>query len=95
VSIGDTAVLSLDIEASAACRLAIDYRVHYVTKTSRLGPKVFKWAEKSIAKGESIKLTKQQAFEDHSTRTHYPGQHLIEVTINGRVKASAAVTLTR
>jgi len=95
IKLNGSTVLTLDVRSNAASRLAIDYKVYYVTKSGRLSPKVFKWAEKSIAKGDTITLTKKHAFIDHSTRVHNPGQHLIEVTINGRVKATAAVTLTR
>lgn len=95
IKLNGSTVLTLDVRSNAASRLAIDYRVHYVTKSGRPGPKTFKWTEKSIRKGDTVTLTKKHSFADRSTRVHYPGKHLIEVIINGVVRASANVTLMR
>jgi len=37
-------------------QLAIDYRLHYITSTGKLSPRVFKLSEKSINAGKSITL---------------------------------------
>jgi len=75
-------------------KLAIDYRVHYVKASGKTSPKVFKLAERTIAPGETIDLTINQAFADLSTRRHFPGEHRLEVIVNGRILAGTRFRLT-
>lgn len=92
--IGSVVTFSLNLKSTSKSKqkLVIDYRVHYVKANDSISVKTFKWAEKYIGKNES--LSKQHSFKNMSTRKHYPGRHLIEVLINGKVAAKKSVRLT-
>ncbi len=69
--------------------LMIDYAIHYMKANGRQKPKVFKAAKKNIAPGETIVIEKTRSFKKINTRPFYPGQHTIEIQINGRWVARA------
>jgi 3-methyladenine DNA glycosylase AlkC len=74
--------------------LAVDYVVHYVKASGKTAPKVFKWAQLSLAAGATAVLTKTQVIKDFTTRRHYPGLHRVELQINGQRLAEAAFELS-
>jgi len=74
-------------------KVRIEYRVHYVKAKGRTSQKIFKISEKTVHVGTHA-ISRKQAFSDLSTRKHYPGQHLIEVVINGVSMAQTAFNLT-
>lgn len=95
VKIGVVATLFLELKSTSKSKqkLVIDYRVHYVKNKGALSVKTFKWAEKLINKSDKLSLTKQHSFKNMSTRRHYPGEHLIEVLVNGKVAVKKIVRL--
>ncbi len=95
VSIGGGVAFGFSITSTAKKKqkLAIDYKLHYVKKNGKSSPKVFKLAERTIGPGERIDLTIRQAFADLSTRKHFPGEHGLEVVVNGRSVAEARFVL--
>lgn len=66
-------------------KLMVDYRIHYAKKSGALLPKVFKLKELSLKAGESISISKKQRFQDFTTRKHFPGNHRLEILVNGVV----------
>jgi len=64
-------------------RLVIDYAIHYVKKSGATSAKVFKWAERDLAPGENLVLEKTQQIRDFTTRVHYPGDHAVDLLVNG------------
>ncbi len=97
VKIGGEFAVSADItsQAKKSQKLAIDYVVHYVKKNGKPSPKVFKFAEKRIKPGETLSLATKHSFREMTTRKHYPGDHSIELVINGEVVGSATFKLTQ
>lgn len=75
---------SLVSTCSSSQRLVVDYVVHYVKADGSARPKVFKWRTVDLAPGETLVLEKTQRIQDFSTRRHYPGQHRVQLQINGR-----------
>lgn len=75
-------------------RLAIDYVVHHVKANGTLAPKVFKLTTRTLAPGESATIGKRHSFKPISTRTYYPGEHALELQINGRTFGRSTFTLT-
>lgn len=73
-------------------KVRLEYIVHYVKSTGRTSPKVFQIKEVKLAPGTHA-VTRKHSFRDLSTRKHYPGSHIIEVVVNGEVKAGVAVEL--
>jgi hypothetical protein len=73
-------------------KLAIDYRIHYCKSKGRT-VKTFKLRECSLKAGGSVSVKKTISFADLSTRKHYPGGHLFELLINGKVGYSVSFRL--
>lgn len=63
------------------CR--IEYRVYYVRKAKAYGSKIFKISQKPIPPGKLV-INRKQHFKNLSTRKHYPGEHFIEIILNGK-----------
>lgn len=61
----------------------VDLRVHFVKASGERSPRVFKGAELDLGPGERRRVRKTISLAQHSTRTHYPGEHLVEVLLNG------------
>ena len=58
-------------------------RLNFVKASGSTTPKVFKGAELEIPPGETANVRKTISLAQHSTRTHYPGTHPVEVLVNG------------
>jgi 3-methyladenine DNA glycosylase AlkC len=63
--------------------LMIDYVVHLVRANGQLTPKVFKLTKKVLAPGETVTITKKHSFRQVTTRKYYPGEHAVEIQVNG------------
>jgi 3-methyladenine DNA glycosylase AlkC len=89
-SIGDSVTFTLDLsnDGSAMQQLLIELRVHFVKANGRPSPKVFALKELELRPHRSVQLTKAISLAQHTTRTHYPGQHRVEVLVNGRPSAT-------
>lgn len=64
-------------------KLVIDYAIHYVKQSGSASAKVFKWKELTLAPGETLALAKRQRIQDFTTRKHHPGEHAVELLVNG------------
>lgn len=95
IKLGDRITLSFTVvsEAARAQHLAIDYAIHYRKANSGTSRKVFKLKEVELPAKDALPLSKSQRIMDFSTRKHYPGEHVVEVQVNGRVLADAAFWL--
>jgi len=96
VTVGDRVQLTLVLRSTSRKPqpLLIDYAVHHVKADGRTSPKVFKGWKLTLAPGEARTLTKSHSFAPVTTRRYHAGEHPIEVSINGRVVARAAVRLS-
>jgi 3-methyladenine DNA glycosylase AlkC len=85
VAIGEKLTFSFEIESTgeAAQKLMVDYVMHLVRTRGKRTQKVFKLTKKTIAPGETLAIAKRHSFQQMSTRKYYPGQHAIEIQING------------
>lgn len=73
--------------------LMIDYAIHFVKANGKRAPKVFKWKDlKSHAAG-GLEASRKHAIKPITTRVYYPGEHMIEIMVNGRSVAQAEFTL--
>ena len=97
--IGTAMEIAVDLTAPDAGEGAdhpviIDYAVtfHRPTRATR---KVYKLAVKTLKPGQSLRLSKQHKLPaDASTYRIYPGDHLVEVMINGQVRAKSVISLS-
>jgi 3-methyladenine DNA glycosylase AlkC len=89
-SIGDSVTFTVDLsnEGSITMPLLIELRVHFVKANGRSSPKVFALKELELQPHGFVRLTKAISLAQHTTRTHYPGEHRIEVLVNGRASGT-------
>jgi len=87
LSLGEGQNMSFTVTSTGTVpqKLAIDYTVHYVKKSGKRAPKVFKLKELVLAAGATENVAKSQTFENFTTRTHYAGRHDVDILINGKV----------
>lgn len=71
----------------------LDYAIHHRLKDGRLSPKVFKGKAVTLLPGEALSVERRHAFRPITTRVYYPGEHRIEILVNGESLATAAFTL--
>ncbi|MEM7355001.1 MAG: DNA alkylation repair protein [Acidobacteriota bacterium] len=72
----------------------VDLRVHFVKANGSTAPKVFKGGELELGPGEQAVVRKKISVAQHSTRTHYPGRHTVEVLLNGTAHPGGGFDLT-
>lgn len=66
-----------------SARLSIDYTVHHQKAHGRTSGKTFKLAVRQLAPGETAEISKTHSFRLITTRKYYPGEHEIELLVNG------------
>lgn len=95
LQLGETLVFSFDLvsEKDTVQKLVVDYIIHYCKGSGERSPKVFKLKELNLLPEQTVQLSKTQVFRDFSTRKHYPGVHLIEIQVNGKVMGEVTFDL--
>lgn len=93
VSVGDNLDWSATLTSGADQRLRVTLRVHFLKANGQHSPKVFALADQAVTKGEKLNLKKRVSFRPMTTRTLYPGEHRIEVVVNGIARASRSFVL--
>jgi 3-methyladenine DNA glycosylase AlkC len=95
IRLGDRIIVSFTVVSEAARdqQLVIDYAIHYRKANGGTSRKVFKLKEVELPAKGVLSLNKSQRIMDFSTRKHHPGEHVVEVQVNGRVMARAAFEL--
>ncbi|MEP3332990.1 hypothetical protein [Sedimentitalea sp.] len=95
VAIGDVLPLSVALQSATGARALIDYVFWRRKANGDLTPKVFKLKQVELPAGKVVNLRKTQRLKgDATTFRLYPGQHRVELQINGRVLAEATFELT-
>jgi 3-methyladenine DNA glycosylase AlkC len=64
-------------------KVAIDYVVHYRKASGTLAPRVHKLTVRTLGPGETVTATRRQSFAPLTTRRYYPGDHALELQVNG------------
>lgn len=85
VTIGETlsftgSVRNLDAEPA---RLVIDYVVHHRKANGTLTGKTFKLTTRTVEPGETYELRREHSFRVLTTRRYHPGEHAVELQVNG------------
>jgi 3-methyladenine DNA glycosylase AlkC len=86
VLLGDT--LHFEVEMSSQEKhndtsLMVDYILHFQKANGTLAAKVFKGCIKTLPPGDSFIYKGKHSLQMRSTRTLYPGKHLLEIQVNG------------
>lgn len=93
IAIGGQVRLDLTLTASQATPALVDYRVHFQGAKGVRAPKVFKWTTRTLEPGSPLLLSRRHRFQHASIRRLFPGEHRLEVQVNGRVRAAATIAL--
>jgi 3-methyladenine DNA glycosylase AlkC len=85
VEIGDKVRIEVGLlnDSEGEARALVDLRVHFMKSLGTTSPKVFKGAELAIGPKDTATIRKTISVAQHSTRKHYPGEHSVEVLLNG------------
>ncbi len=73
--------------------VAIDYSIGFQRSNGSISPKTFKLASRRLASGESVVVSKTHSFRRITTRTYYPGPHVVTVQANGTRSPEADFTV--
>lgn len=86
IKIGEAIKFSFVLENYSAqvIKYIVDYAVWHKKANGKITSKVFKLKSSSIAAKEIITIEKNHSFKPVTTRVYYPGEHKIEILINGR-----------
>ncbi|MFI5609113.1 DNA alkylation repair protein [Amycolatopsis sp. NPDC051903] len=74
--------------------LVVDYVVHHRKANGTTTPKVFKLTTKTLAPGAALPLERTHSFRLITTRVYHPGQHSLELQVNGTSLGKADFELT-
>jgi 3-methyladenine DNA glycosylase AlkC len=85
--------LSLESGSTQKQALIIDYVIHHQKANGKTSPKVFKWKVTHLLPNKRLDITKKHAIKKITTRKYYPGEHRVEVMINGKSFAAASFEL--
>lgn len=66
-------------------KIVVDYIVHFVKANKGTAPKVFKLKTFTLPANKELAIAKSHHLKRVTTRTYYPGVHLLEIQVNGRV----------
>jgi hypothetical protein len=71
----------------------LEYVVYYVKAGNKQSPKIFQITETAFEPSKTYSFKKEQRFQDFTTRKHYPGEHKIAISVNGKEMAVASFNL--
>jgi 3-methyladenine DNA glycosylase AlkC len=97
VRIGEKVMLHIELTAQAGHasdqRLEVDYLVHHIKANGSTSPKAFKGKRVVLPSHGRVSWDKSHSFVPVSTRSYFPGEHRIELQVNGQVVAKTEVLL--
>lgn len=95
VRLGERIAITVEIASDSTVNqpLVVDYRVYYARAGGKTAVKVFKWKTFDLAAGDTVALRISQVIRDFSTRRHHPGQHNVELIVNGQTMATSEFAL--
>ena len=89
-----TLKLTLELAEGEPAPVLVDFAVHHVRKNGKTSPKVFKWTRRTLKPGKALSLSKVHKVKPVTTRRYYPGEHPVEVLVNGVVLARSGFSLS-
>lgn len=95
VEFGSALTFSFSLRSTARKEqsLMIDYVIHHQKANGRTSPKVFKWKSSTLAAKKILDATKKHGIKKITTRVYYPGEHRVEIMVNGVSVAEACFQL--
>jgi 3-methyladenine DNA glycosylase AlkC len=65
-------------------KLIVDYIIHHQKAGGKKTPKVFKLKTFELKPKQSLHITKKHSLKPVTTRKYYPGEHSLEIQVNGK-----------
>jgi len=86
IKMGESFDISFKVlnESNKSEKLMIDYTIHYKKANGLLHPKTFKLKNIELKAKETSAIKKKISFKKVTTRKLYPGEHKINIQINGK-----------
>lgn len=81
-----TVAFELGNARSERQRVLVDFRIHFVRSNGTTSPKVFKLKTVELDSRARVSLKKTVSLRTMTTRKHYPGQHRVDIILNGRAR---------
>ena len=66
--------------------ILVDLRIHFRKANGTATPKVFKLRKLDLPPRGSVTFRKSFSLKDLTTRKHYPGEHVVDILVNGSVE---------
>lgn len=82
-------------EAAHGQKLAIDFRIHYLTRDGDYDQKIFRIGRTDLGPKARQKFYRKKAFRSTPRRALFPGKHTIEILVNGVIAHTATFTLIK
>ncbi len=92
IAIGDAGSFSWQTHCTQAALVRQELAIDFLKSNGSLSRKVFKVSEKELGAGVHPH-EKTFSFQQRTTRTHYAGEHLAHLIVNGVIKASLSFAL--
>jgi 3-methyladenine DNA glycosylase AlkC len=90
-----TVLATLHNPGKKPARAVVTARVHFVKARGGTSPRTFKLPTVEVAPGASVDVRKKISVAQHTTRTHFPGRHRVEVLVNGAPAPAGSFQLRR
>ncbi|MCU4675685.1 DNA alkylation repair protein [Catenovulum sp. 2E275] len=84
---------SINSESAQTQQLVIDYKLYFMRANGKQNGKVFKLKNLTIQPEQSLNINKSHSFKPVTTRKYYPGEHKLEIMVNGVVMQMAEFEL--
>jgi 3-methyladenine DNA glycosylase AlkC len=96
IAIGESLpfTVTLTLAGDTPSQAVVDYAVIYARPSGRSSRKVFKLAQIELTPGRRTELRRKLKLADVSIRTHHPGEHTIELLVNGVLAGRATFELS-
>ena len=87
-AMGGSVTIAFDVTNTSKQQqhVLVDFRIHFVKSNGKASAKVFKLNELDLAPRATASLSKKVSLKEMTTRKHYPGRHVVDVVINGKIQ---------
>jgi hypothetical protein len=81
--VGENLYYQCSIRSNSSQNLRIALRIHFLKANGSHSSRVFAVKDLKAASGEQLQIDKKVSFRPITTRTMYPGEHHVEIVVNG------------
>jgi len=74
----------IDSKSKTNQKLVVDFAIHFMKANGKQKRKMFKLKSFDLASKQNLVLEKQFSFKPITTRKYYPGDHHLEIFVNGK-----------